>query len=142
MDKAIQSLKKKLRVLADTEGGNWSSLLARATSSLNDTPKPEVLHGESPNEVKDQPAVQMMLLEDNAAKLKHNDDQAKSKQKALNQAGNAFRAPLKIDKKWTKRGFRATYGPVVRAADIENGWVTGLDNKRYDLKAIKPVRAG
>ena len=109
---------------------------------MNDTPKPEVLHGESPNEVKDQPAVQMMLLEDNAKKIKENDDLAKSRQRALNRAGNAFRAPLKIDKKWTKRGFRATYGPVVRAADIENGWVTGLDNKRYDFKSIKPVRAG
>ena len=44
--------------------------------------------------------------------------------------------------KWTKRGFRATYGPVARAADIENRWVTCLDNKRYDLKSIKPVRVG
>ena len=60
----------------------------------------------------------------------------------FNRAGNAFRAPLNIDKKSTKRGFRATYGPVVRAADIENGWVTGLDNKRYDLTSIKPVRVG
>ena len=84
----------------------------------------------------------MMLLEDNANKIKHNDDLAKTRKKALNRAGNAFRAPLKVDKKLTKRGFRATYGPVVRAADIDNGWVTGLDNKRYDLKSIKPVRAG
>ena len=99
------------------------------------------MHGESPNEVKDQPAVQMVLLEDNARKIKWNDDLAKARQGALNKAGNAFRAPLTIDKKWTKRGFRATYGPAIRAADIENGWVTGIDNKRYDLKSIKPVRA-
>ena len=84
----------------------------------------------------------MMLLEDNTHKIKWNDDLAKTRQKALNRAGNSFRAPVAIDKKWTKRGFRATYGPVVRVADIENGWTTGLDNKRYDLKMVKPVRAG
>ena len=82
----------------------------------------------------------MMLLEDNAGTTKHNDDLGKTRQKALNSVGNTFRAPVKVDKKWTRRGFRATYEPVVRAADIENGWVTGLDNKRYDLKLIKPVR--
>ena len=76
-----------------------------------------------------------------AKKIKHNDDLGKKRQKALNSVGNTFRAPVAIDKKWTKRGFRATYGPVVCAADIEKPWVTGLDNKRYDLKAIKPVRA-
>ena len=141
VDKAIQILKKTLFRLKGTEGGDWPSLLARATRSMNDTPKPDVLHGESPNEVKDQPAVKMMLLEDNARKIKHNDDLGKTRQKALNSVGNTFRAPVAIDKKWTKRGFRATYGPVVRAADIENAWVTGLDNKRYDLKSIKPVRA-
>ncbi len=135
-------MKKSWFRLKDTERGNWSSLLARATGSMNDTPKPDVLHGESPNEVKDQPAVKMMLIEDNAKKIKHNDDLGKTRQKTLNKAGNAFRAPLKVNGKWTKRGFRATYGPVVRAADIENGWMTGLYNKRYDLESIKPVRAG
>ena len=83
--------------------------------------------------------MKMMLLEDNARKIKHNDDLGKTRQKALNSVGNAFRAPLKIDKKWTKRGFRATYGPAARACDIENGWVTGIDNKRCDLNLIKPA---
>ncbi len=118
------------------------SLLARATKSMSDTPKPDVLPRESPSEVKDQPAVQMMMLEDNAENIKHNEDLASTRQTALSRAGNAVRATVTIDEKWTKRGFRATYGPVVRAADIENGWITGLDNKRYDLKSIKPVRAG
>ena len=79
VDKAIQILKKTLFRLNGTEGGDWSSLLARATRSMNDTPTPYVLHGEAPNEVKDQPAVEMMLLEDNTRKIKHNDDVAKTR---------------------------------------------------------------
>ena len=70
VDKAIQILKKKLFTVRGTDGGNWEANLARVTKSMNDTPKPDVLHGESPSEVKDQPAVQMMLLEDNATKIK------------------------------------------------------------------------
>ena len=86
--------------------------------------------------------MQMMLLEDNARDINWNSDPAKERLRALNKAGNAFRASLTIDKKLTKKEFRATYGPVVRAADIENGWVTGLDNKRNELKLIKPMRPG
>ena len=93
VDKAIQIMKKKLFTVRGTEGGNWEANLARATKSMDDTSKPDVLHGESLNEVKDQPAVQMMLLEDNARNIKWNDDLAKERQRALNKAGNAFRAP-------------------------------------------------
>ena len=61
--------------------------------------------------------------------------------KALNREGNSFREPLKIDKEFIKRGFRATYGPIRNAQDIRQGWVVGTDNKNYDLKLIKPARA-
>ena len=140
VDRAIGLLKKKLAIIVGTEGGDWGTQLERATKSLNNTPKPGVLHGEAPNSVEDSDAAQFMLLTDNARKIKHNEDLKTQRTKALNRDGNAFRAPVKIDKKWKKRGFRATYGPIQRASDINHGWVTGLDNKNYDLKLIKPVR--
>ena len=74
VDKAIQTMKKKLATIRGTEGGNWESLLARVSKSMNTTPKPDVLHGEAPNDVKDNPEVRFMLNQDNARKIKHNDN--------------------------------------------------------------------
>ena len=133
-------MKKKLKVVRDTEGGTWTSLLARVTKSMNSQPKPEVLHGESPEDVKDNPQVRFMLNQDNARKIKENDRQREIKAKALEGHGGYFRAPKKIDKAWTKRGFRATYGPVVNARAIRAGIVFGDDGKGYNLKEVKPVR--
>ena len=106
---------------------------------MNDTPK-DVLHGEAPNDVNDNKEVSFMLLQDNARKIKRNNDIAHIKERALQSAGNTFRAPITVDKAWTKRGFRSTYGPIVRATDITNGIITGSDTKRYELKQVKVVR--
>ena len=81
-----------------------------------------------------------MLLQDNSRKIKRNNDIAHIKERALQTAGNTFRAPITVDKAWTKRGFRATPGPIVRATDITNGIIFGSDNKRYGLKQAKVVR--
>lgn len=139
VDKAIQTMKKKLKVTRDTEGGNWESLLARVTKAMNSQPK-EVLHGEAPEDVKDNEEVRFMLNQDNARKISDNDKMRQIKAKALEGHGGNFRAPLKIDKAWTKRGFRATYGPVIKASDVKAGIVFGADGKGYNLKQIKPVR--
>ena len=114
VDRAIQTMKKKLKVTRDTDGGNWESLLARVTKAMNGQPK-EVLHGEAPEDVKDNEEVRFMLNQDNAREIASNDKMREIKAKALEGHGRNFRAPLKIDKAWTKRGFRATYGPVVKA---------------------------
>ena len=140
VDKAIQTMKKKLKVTRDTEGGNWESLLARVTKAMNSQPKPEVLHNESPEDVKDNPEVRFMLNQDNARDIAANDRLREIEAKALEKHGGYFRAPLKVDKAWTKRGFRATYGPVTKATDIKAGIVFGLDGKGYNLKQVKPVR--
>ena len=138
IDSMISSLKKKLAVIVQTEGGDWGTQLARATKALNNTPK-DYLHGETPNSVKDSATAKFMLLQDNARFMKHNHDLAQKRIKALNQSKNAFRAPLKL-KRW-HRGFRAYYGPIQRASDIGSGWVTSYNGNKYDLKFIKPVTA-
>ena len=84
--------------------------------------------------------VSFMLLQDNSRKIKRSNDIAHIKERALQAAGNTFRAPITVDKAWTKRGFRSTYGPIVRATDITNGIITGNDSKRYELKQVKVVR--
>ena len=57
VDRTIQSLKKKLAELSSTTKRTWPDLLQQAVSALNNTPKPGVLHGDSPAEVKDDPEV-------------------------------------------------------------------------------------
>ena len=106
---------------------------------MNSQPK-EVLHGEAPEDVKDNEEVRFMLNQDNAREIAANDKMREIKAKALEGHGRNFRAPLKIDKAWTKRGFCATYGPVVKASDIKAGVVFGQDGKGYNLKQVKPVR--
>ena len=71
---------------------------------MSSTPKPEVLHGEAPKDVKDNEQVRFMLNQDNTRNTAHNDRMREIKQKALEGHGGHFRAPLKTDKAWTKRG--------------------------------------
>ena len=105
---------------------------------MNSTPK-EVLHGEAPEDVASNPEVRSMMNQDYARSIRHNDKQRQIKAKALEGHGGYFRAPLKTDKTF-KRGFRATYGPIMKAADIKAGIVFGLDGQGYNLKQVKPVR--
>ena len=88
-------------MLKEKGQGNWSANLARVTASMNNTPK-EVLHGEAPNDVNDNKEMNFMLLQDNNRKIKRNNDIAQIKERALQTAGNTFRAPLTVDKVWTK----------------------------------------
>ena len=94
-----------------------------------------------PNTVEESDAAKFMLLQDNTRKIKHNDDLKSQRTKAMNRNGSTFRAPTQVDKKLKKQSFRSTYGPIQRASDITDGWVVWLDNKKYDLKLIQPVRA-
>ena len=87
VDRAIGLLKKKLATIGGTGGDRWGDALAKATTGLNATPKPEVLHGAAPDDVKGEPEVQFMLLQDNARKLQHNDALAAKRRTALERAG-------------------------------------------------------
>ena len=50
----------------------WVNFLEAAVSAVNETPKPEVLHGEAPNTVLKSPEATFMLLQDSARKFQHN----------------------------------------------------------------------
>jgi hypothetical protein len=104
----IQSLKqKKLAELRSTTKRTWPDLLQQAVSALNSTPKPGVLHGDSPAEVKDDPEVQCLLQQDPAKNFKHNTRLTEQVQARLESDG-AFRAPFPGSTSKFKRSFRAT----------------------------------
>ncbi len=93
VDRAIQTLKRKLAELAAKTGRSWPSLLQQAVRSINDTPKPGVLHGDAPSEVRDDADVQFLLLQDQARALQHNKKLTARRQDNLEDTGT-FRAPL------------------------------------------------
>jgi hypothetical protein len=107
-------------------------------SALNATPKPGVLHGDSPEEVKDDPEVQFLLQQDQAKNFRHNTKLTEQRQARLESDG-AFRAPLPGSTSKFKRSLRATYGETLRPQSIRGGIVTATDGSRHALKQIRTV---
>jgi hypothetical protein len=138
VDRAIQSLKTKLAELSSTSKRTWPDLLQQAVSALNRTPKPKVLHGESPAGVEDDPEVRFLLQQDQAKNFRHN-TRLTERQQARLEADGAFRAPLQGSTKKFKRGFQATYGEVQRPQSVRGGIVTATDGTRHSLKQIRTV---
>ena len=139
VDRSMGLLKRKLANIGAMTGANWGAALQRATKALNDEPKEHVLHGASPNEVKDDENVKFMLLQDNAKNMVVNQKVVDQREDALKKT-MAFRAPISVNRKF-KRGFRAAYGPVVKAESVNKNIVKGRDGLFYSLKTIKPVPA-
>ena len=135
----IALLKRKLANIEAFTSTSWGSALQRATKALNDEPKEAVLHGASPNEVKDDENVNFMLLQDNADKMVLNQKVVDNREKAL-RTTMAFRAPISTNRRF-KHGFRASYGPVEKVQSINKNIVKAVDGQTYSLKQIKPVPA-
>ena len=79
-------------MMATSDGESWVDVLPRATKACNETPKGP-LHGDAPKEVRGDPEVKFMLLQDNARKFQH-DEKLKDKRVGALQDSGAFRAPL------------------------------------------------
>ena len=89
-DKAIQSIKHILARMMTEGTESCADVLPRATSAYNNTPK-QPLHGGAPKEVRDDPQVKFMLLQDNARALQHN--QTKTDKKAASHFARHERIP-------------------------------------------------
>ena len=69
VDRALGLIRRKIAELADDQPLSWAELVETAVEILNRTPKEQVLHGDAPEEVREDPEVRFMLLQDNAKKL-------------------------------------------------------------------------
>ena len=136
VDRGMGQLKRKLAGIEAMTKAGWSVALQRATKALNDEPKPDVLHGASPNEVDGDENVKFMLMQDNAKGMVKNQAVVDTRERALEKT-NTFRAPI-VTRQF-KRGFRAAYGDKVQVASIDKNIVKGKDGETYSLKQIKPV---
>jgi hypothetical protein len=139
IDKAIQTLKQRLAQLA-TGGGTWASVLAKAVAGINKTPKPGVLHGAAPMEVRDNDDLRFMLLQDQAKNMKHNTALTTRRETAVENTGT-FRAPLAESTGKFKRSYQATYGEPQQVASVSGGTVTDTKGGKHLLKTIKVIPA-
>ncbi len=136
-DKAIQSLKQKTAQIV-TGGGTWLAALPRAVAAQNNTPKPGVLHGADPKDVRNDDEVCFMLLQDQAKNMQHNTALSEKRTAALENTGT-FRAPLPESAGKFKRSYQATYGEAQQVASVRGSTVTDAQGKKYALKSIKVI---
>ena len=113
-------------------------MLERAVAGINNTPKPGVLHGTAPKEVRDDDNVRFMLLQDQAKNMQHNTALAAKRTAAVEDTGS-FRAPLPESTGKSKRSYQATYGEPQQVASIRGGTVTNSQGDTYALKSIKVI---
>jgi transposase InsO family protein len=139
VDKAIQSLKQKLSQMVAVRG-TWVSNLPRALAGINNTPKPGVLHGAAPKEIREDDQHKFLLLQDQAQNMKHNTALGKRRKEKLQSTG-VFRAPLPESTGKFKRSYHATYGEPLQMADVTAGTVTDSTGNKHNLKSIKVIPA-
>ncbi len=141
MDRQIGLLKRKLAEMHATTKKSWAVNLQDAVKALNNTPKPGVLHGAAPQDVREDPEVTFMLMQDQARAIETNAKNAERKTAALLQeGGGTFRPQVALGK--FKRNFQATYGDPKEVRSVQFGRVTATTGETYPLKQIKVVPVG
>lgn len=138
VDRAIQTIKRKIAELAARSKQTWPALLPKAVSAVNATPKPGTLLGDAPEEVRGDREVRFQLQQRQARNFRHNQDITQRRQAELD-GTKTFRPQLAVGK--FKRGHQATYGDVTKVREIQGGIVTDTAGKRHDLKRIRIVPA-
>jgi hypothetical protein len=142
VDRAIQQLRLKIaEMMAKSETGNLKDVLSYAVNALNDQRRTDVLHGARPEQVRGNPEIRFMLLEDQAENAEHNRNLTAKRVARLAAAG-AYREPLPGAGKVFKRGHQATYGEIQHVANIQGSTVTDTTRREIDVKRVKVVPQG
>ena len=140
IDRAIQTLKKTMaKIMADGRVRNWQDALKKAVASYNHSYHSTV--HDAPSDVRADPKVTFMNMQDNAKKLQHNQSLFDRRKVKLEQAG-AFRAPLANSTKQFKRGYQATYGDATKVKEVHGSTVVGENGVSINLKRVLPVPEG
>ena len=138
VDRAIQQLKLKMsEILSTNAEKTWVDVLPDAVKALNSYPK-DVLHGAAPRQIRTDPQVRFMLLEDQAKNAETNTKLTQRRATKLTAEGG-FRAPLPESTSKFKRGAQATYGEVKQVASIQGSTVTDSEGGKINIKRVKAV---
>ena len=141
-DNAMGKIKKRVMLLARAAGSDdWPKFLQRATAEFNDALK-EGLHG-SPNDAQsksDRAKVQkFLLLQDNAEKLRRNDELDAKRQFELADRGGTFRPALPPANAFASRATSERYGDVRTAAGVSGGVITDTLGEQHPIKLVQVV---
>ena len=124
-------------ILSTNAEKTWVDVLPDAVKALNSYPK-DVLHGAAPRQIRTDPQVRFMLLEDQAKNAETNTKLTQRRTAKLTAEGG-FRAPLPESTSKFKRGAQATYGEVKQVANIQGSTVTDSEGGKINIKRVKAV---
>ena len=141
-DNAMGQIKKRVMLLARAaRSDDWPTFLPRATDEFNDSLK-EGLHG-SPKDAQsksERASVQkFMLLQDNAEKIRRNDELDAKRQFELADRGGTFRPALPPANSFANRATTEKYGEVRKAVDISGGVITDTLGEKHPIKLVQFV---
>lgn len=141
IDRAIQTIKKRLAEnLADNKS-EWVQRLNVITKQYNDTAH-TTLHGTEPSKFgkEGQELSEFQTLADNADKLQHNTRLLERRKKKLADPGG-FRTPIGAPKDFN-RGFKQQWGSTVHVIkSIHGSVVTAEDGTKSDVKRALPTHS-
>ena len=98
-----------------------------------------MLHGAAPVDVKKDPEMTLMLMQDQARAIQQNKRVSETKAKAVQNSAK-FRPQVALTQ--FKNNYQATYGDPQQAAKVEPGRVTSTTGETFPLKTIKIVPVG
>ena len=141
IDRAIQTIKKRLAENTVKDKGEWVQRLNVVTRQYNDTAH-QTLHGTEPSRFgkEGEKLSEFMVQADNANKLQHNTGVLEKRKKKLADLGG-FRVPVGAPKAFN-RGFKQQWSSTVHVVkDINGSVVEAEDGKKIDIKRVLPVHA-
>ena len=140
VDRAIQTIKKRLAESLAANPGSWPQRLHVVTRQYNNTQHPTIRSAPAEFGKTDGKVAEFMTLADNADKLEHNQDLLVKRKKKLADLGG-FRVPISAPKTF-QRGFKQRYSSDVKVLEEIKGSVAiATDGTRADVKRVLPVHA-
>ena len=139
IDRAIQTIRKRLSESLTDKHGAWSDRLQAVIKQYNESPH-ESLHQESPEDAEENPTVKHLLLEENSQKAAGNQELLKSRKARLDASGTFRRPRAGAAKNAFRRSFKPTWGPVEKVESLEGSVVKPQgEGAPIDIKHVQIV---
>ena len=139
LDRAIQTIKRRLAQSLAGKPAPWPSRVAQVVRQYNQTSHP-ALHDDEPEDFnKPGHAVKRFLTEqDNADKLEHN-QKLLEKRKAKLEAEGGYRVPVGGVSKFRRSFYQSYSGDVKEVDKVQGSMITSKAGEKTDIKRIQVV---
>ena len=137
VDRAMSSIKLDLRKGKQLQRGQWPTLLQGVTRAYN-ARYHETVH-DAPKDVVENPDVHFMVLQDNADKMKHNNDMETKRAMAVASTG-WYRPRKPLGNVYKRRIGEVRYDQAVKLHGLRAGVLFDARGREELLKQVLPVR--